>query len=162
MVRKFLRLVKEKLKDLSGNSSKVKDKKIKNPIETKIIAENKIKYFNREINSKHGERRSITEFPPKKRSNKPVIDSEKKIIHSSAGNEPRIKDSFNKSKAGDKIKGEEWQKDNWDISSFEVPVQEGKMRFHDLNLPVEIMHAIYDFKISILHPRAKRNFSSYS
>ncbi|MFC1523225.1 DEAD/DEAH box helicase [Thermodesulfobacteriota bacterium] len=30
----------------------------------------------------------------------------------------------------------------WDESKFQVPPQEGKTRFHDLNLPNEIMHAI--------------------
>ncbi len=32
----------------------------------------------------------------------------------------------------------------WDSSTFKVPVVDGKTRFHDLNLPDEIMHAIYD------------------
>ncbi|MDD8018304.1 MAG: DEAD/DEAH box helicase [Bacteroidota bacterium] len=32
----------------------------------------------------------------------------------------------------------------WDGSVFKVPVIDGKTRFHDLNLPAEIMHAIFD------------------
>jgi ATP-dependent RNA helicase RhlB len=33
---------------------------------------------------------------------------------------------------------------SWDSSAFKVPIVDGKTRFHDLNLPDEIMHAIYD------------------
>ena len=32
----------------------------------------------------------------------------------------------------------------WDISEFQVPQKEGKIRFHDLDLPESLMHAIYD------------------
>jgi ATP-dependent RNA helicase RhlB len=32
----------------------------------------------------------------------------------------------------------------WSIESFQVPVAEGRTRFHDFDLPVEIMHAIAD------------------
>lgn len=34
----------------------------------------------------------------------------------------------------------------WDSSVFKVPVVDGKTRFHDLDFPVEILHAIYDLK----------------
>ena len=34
----------------------------------------------------------------------------------------------------------------WDVSQFEVPAVEGKLRFHDLNLTDVLMHAIYDLK----------------
>ena len=40
----------------------------------------------------------------------------------------------------------------WDISQFEVPVTKGKSRFHDLNLPVKIMHAIYDMGFKYCMP----------
>lgn len=42
--------------------------------------------------------------------------------------------------------------DNWDISKFEVPPTEGQTRFHDLNLPVEIMHAISDLNFRYCTP----------
>jgi len=32
----------------------------------------------------------------------------------------------------------------WDPSTFVVPPEPGKVRFHDLDLPVEVMHAIHD------------------
>ncbi|MCF8144832.1 MAG: DEAD/DEAH box helicase [Deltaproteobacteria bacterium] len=33
---------------------------------------------------------------------------------------------------------------SWDVSRFDVPIAEGRVRFHDLDLPAEIMHAIAD------------------
>ena len=33
---------------------------------------------------------------------------------------------------------------SWNVSQFDVPAAEGQVRFHDLNLPVEILHAIAD------------------
>lgn len=33
---------------------------------------------------------------------------------------------------------------SWQLSAFDVPKVEGKVRFHDLNLPLELMHAIFD------------------
>jgi len=36
------------------------------------------------------------------------------------------------------------KKTSWNPSSFKVSPAEGKTRFHDLNLPEEIMHGIYD------------------
>ncbi|MDM8518158.1 DEAD/DEAH box helicase [Desulfobacterales bacterium HSG16] len=34
--------------------------------------------------------------------------------------------------------------DSWDLSTFHVPPEEGKTRFHDLGLPDQVMHAIFD------------------
>lgn len=42
--------------------------------------------------------------------------------------------------------------DNWDVSQFEVPPTEGKTRFHDLNFPKEIMHAIADLNFQYCTP----------
>ena len=33
---------------------------------------------------------------------------------------------------------------NWDVKNFDVPVTEGKTRFHDLNLEPELMHSIFE------------------
>jgi len=33
---------------------------------------------------------------------------------------------------------------SWDVSQFDVPLAEGRGRFHDLDLPAEIMHAVAD------------------
>ncbi len=41
---------------------------------------------------------------------------------------------------------------DWDISKFQVPELEGKLRFHDLKLPVELMHAIADLGFQYCTP----------
>lgn len=38
--------------------------------------------------------------------------------------------------------------ETWSVSRFTIPPLEGKTRFHDLDLPEEIMHAIYDLGFS--------------
>lgn len=44
------------------------------------------------------------------------------------------------------------EQEPWDINKFKVPQEEGKTRFHDLNLPKEIMHAIYDLGFKYTTP----------
>lgn len=36
------------------------------------------------------------------------------------------------------------ESDSWSLDAFDVPLADGKLRFHDLDLPAQIMHAIYD------------------
>ncbi|MCO5045213.1 MAG: DEAD/DEAH box helicase [Verrucomicrobia bacterium] len=40
----------------------------------------------------------------------------------------------------------------WDPASFQVPAAEGKLRFHDLNLPNEVLHGIADLEFSYCTP----------
>ena len=40
----------------------------------------------------------------------------------------------------------------WDLSRFEVPEEEGKTRFHDLGLRLEVMHAIADLGFRYCSP----------
>jgi ATP-dependent RNA helicase RhlB len=40
----------------------------------------------------------------------------------------------------------------WDPSEFDVPVMEGRVRFHDLSLPVKIMHGIADLGFGYCTP----------
>jgi len=40
----------------------------------------------------------------------------------------------------------------WDPAEFSVPTEEGKVRFHDLNLPIEVMHAIHDLGFEYCTP----------
>lgn len=40
----------------------------------------------------------------------------------------------------------------WDPSSFSVPLADGKLRFHDLDLPDEIMHAVFDLGFQYCTP----------
>jgi ATP-dependent RNA helicase RhlB len=43
-------------------------------------------------------------------------------------------------------------KEAWDVSQFDVPALDGKLRFHDLNLRDELMHAIYDLEYQYCSP----------
>ena len=45
----------------------------------------------------------------------------------------------------------------WDISQFDVPAVPGKTRFHDLDLPVELMHGIADLKFEYCSPIQARS-----
>ncbi|MGD1007640.1 MAG: DEAD/DEAH box helicase [Ignavibacteriaceae bacterium] len=156
MVRNFLKRVKAKLIKLSGSGSNLNNKK---PVQAETSAELKIKHPKLENNYKPGNKRTSTNYPAQNRSNKSVSEHDKKNVHSSSGIRYRSKESFQKSKDASKVKEEQWQNEkvpgNWNISAFEVPVQEGKMRFHDLDLPVEIMHAISDLRFQYCTPIQK-------
>ena len=48
---------------------------------------------------------------------------------------------------------------SWDSSVFKVPVVDGKTRFHDFELPREIMHAVYDLKFHYCTPVQTETFT---
>ncbi len=156
MVRDFLKRVKAKLIELSGSGSNLNNKK---PVKEEPSAEHKIKHSKPGNNYKPGNKRTSANHPAKNRSNKSVSDSNKKNVHSYSEIICRSKGTIQKSRDASKLKEEQWQNekipDNWNISAFEVPVQEGKMRFHDLDLPVEIMHAISDLRFQYCTPIQK-------
>ncbi|MDR3628070.1 MAG: DEAD/DEAH box helicase [Ignavibacteriaceae bacterium] len=187
MVSKFLSFVKEKLSELSGKSSKAKETKSGKPVSADNAFEHKVRRSTKpESNYKPGNRKTSSNYPAKNRPNKAGADAEKKNANAPRGNNFRTKEPFRKEKevvkakeavkakapvkapvkAKEPAKVKEFDRevkkvpDNWDVSSFVVPVQEGKMRFHDLNLPVEIMHAIYDLKFQYCTPIQKEILSS--
>lgn len=43
-------------------------------------------------------------------------------------------------------------KQAWDLSQFQVPVVEGKPRFHDFDLPLDLMHAVADLGFEYCSP----------
>lgn len=43
-------------------------------------------------------------------------------------------------------------KPSWDISQFSIPAEPGKTRFHDLDLPIDVMHAIHDLGFKYCSP----------
>ena len=63
------------------------------------------------------------------------------VAESKPGSRSRHKDSRRRGRRKPKPK-----KEAWDVSQFDVPAVEGKLRFHDLNLPDVLMHAIYDLE----------------
>jgi ATP-dependent RNA helicase RhlB len=160
LVKRFLKLVKEKIKKLSGNSSEVKDKGIKNPVKVKAIADHEVKRSKSGNNNRPGNKKNAPKYSTKNTENKPIVEAIKKKTQPSRGINNRPKGPAHKTKEVPALTEEQWQndivpKDNWDSSTFEVPVQEGKMRFQDLNLPVEIMHAIADLKFQYCTPIQK-------
>ncbi|MCB1667302.1 MAG: ATP-dependent RNA helicase RhlB [Pseudomonadales bacterium] len=46
---------------------------------------------------------------------------------------------------------------SWDLSQFQVPPMPGKTRFHDLDLPLELMHGIADLKFEYCSPIQARS-----
>ncbi|MEZ5529391.1 MAG: ATP-dependent RNA helicase RhlB [Porticoccaceae bacterium] len=46
---------------------------------------------------------------------------------------------------------------SWDLSQFNVPPQEGKLRFHDLDLPLTLMHGIADLGFEYCSPIQARS-----
>ncbi|MFH1155698.1 MAG: DEAD/DEAH box helicase [Pseudomonadota bacterium] len=46
----------------------------------------------------------------------------------------------------------EKKRERWQLGAFEVPPLEGKTRFHDLNLPLSLMHAIADLSFDYCMP----------
>ena len=44
------------------------------------------------------------------------------------------------------------KKPKWTLDQFQVPEKEGQVRFHDLNLPLPLMHAIADLKFEYTMP----------
>jgi len=45
----------------------------------------------------------------------------------------------------------------WDLSQFEVPPEPGKLRFHDLDLPLSVMHGIADLGFKYCSPIQARS-----
>ncbi len=44
------------------------------------------------------------------------------------------------------------QKPNWSLAQFQVPEEPGKLRFHDLELPLDLLHAIADLGFQYCSP----------
>ncbi|MBB3059343.1 ATP-dependent RNA helicase RhlB [Microbulbifer rhizosphaerae] len=64
----------------------------------------------------------------------------------SSQSEPAGPDRGNsrRGRGGQRGGGGQKAKTPWSLDQFQVPEQEGKVRFHDLDLPLDLMHAIYD------------------
>ncbi len=100
------------------------------------------------------------------KSNKNTSPKPNKPQNRNRNNHPKVKDSTNenkkskpvqKRKPAPLVKKENVNKPdvkdvNWNIEKFKVEPQEGKLRFHDLNLSSEIMHAISDLNFQYCTP----------
>lgn len=105
--------------------------------------------------------------PPLKKPRKQK-DSQKKTDHPDLTQETTEKKSATRRKKPRKTRGPQIKKTGkkcesgksqvtpvtkpWHIDEFDVPLSDGKLRFHDLDLPLEIMHAVYDLGFKYCTP----------
>ncbi|PCO05427.1 ATP-dependent RNA helicase RhlB [Microbulbifer flavimaris] len=61
-------------------------------------------------------------------------------------------ESRQRRRSGQGRKRQEREAKPWSLADFQVPEQEGKVRFHDLGLPDELMHAIQDLGFQYASP----------
>ncbi len=152
MVKKIFSYVRKKIKKISD------DKKKKNEaLEKKISAvPNNLISAKEPVPSKekhqipknyHQERtKKDTNIRPPGRINVHSRRVNEKVSHTHA--------------AENKAKPELVVKSDWNVSKYQVQPQEGKTRFHDLNLPDEIMHAIADLGFQYCTPIQKEILAS--
>jgi len=98
------------------------------------------------INAIVGTEKKQTETPNPRHQKAKDKESSKAEAPSSAG---RFSDSQNRSKPR---RPPRRRPRKWTVSQYEVPVVEGKPRFHDLNLPTPVMHAISDLGFTYCTP----------
>ncbi len=148
MVKKIFSYVRKKIKELSSDKEKKEIKTSVTKIDQntkpsesarKVVATNK-KPFPRQSKQQDKSYREKN-INPSRRIN-PYNKSLNKKENPIHVNESRPKPELN-------------AKVEWDISKFQVQVQEGKTRFHDFNLPNEIMHAIADLGFQYCTPIQK-------
>ncbi len=155
MVKKLFSYVKEKIKKLSSD----RKKNITKASIGQITKEQTPSVNNNEDKKRKPINKNYRSNANKKNDNLSV----KKI--QSAEKPVQRKKNFIKEKPADlqdknRIRKEQKPVDDWDISKFQVEVQEGKTRFHDLNLPKEIMHAIADLGFQYCTPIQKEILTS--
>ncbi len=82
-----------------------------------------------------------SEKPPDKQKKEPrktsAVPAEKKTGDNRGGNKPKRRRK---------------KKTKWDVSRFNVQPAEGKTRFHDLDIPTGIMHAVADLRFKYCTP----------
>lgn len=87
-------------------------------------------------------------------------DGEATASQSSSSKKPRRSSRGNNKPKSSKANGSQQNKQSklldahahWDINHFQVPELDGKTRFHDLDLPSELMHAIADLGFEYCSP----------
>ena len=53
------------------------------------------------------------------------------------------------------------ESDKWSVDEFQVPPTDGKSRFHDFDLPIPIMHAVYDLGFKYCTPIQQKVLSHH-
>ncbi len=71
-----------------------------------------------------------------------ICQDSQKILQGKKNRNSTGKDSYTK----------KYQRRKWELESFNVPVMDGMKRFHDFDLPLNLMHAIADLKFNYCMP----------
>jgi ATP-dependent RNA helicase RhlB len=89
----------------------------------------------------------LKEHATKKRTPSNAVDSN---LQEEAGRPPVMESNLDpsprkpKTRVTNRPAMRKEKKKDWDLSQFDVPESEGQCRFHDLGLPLELMHAVAD------------------
>ena len=110
-----------------------------------------ISLFKYLVNKFHARfRRKATGDKPSQKTPEPVsLKNKERAAH--AGGAP-LTDAKKRRRPRRRGRGRKTSQADWDISQFNVPVEDGRSRFHDLDLPVQIMHAIADLDFQYCTP----------
>ena len=169
MVKKIFKRISEKIKSITG--SKTKRKNTVHPyvsIESKTkerTSEDQFKQRQKKYEGKRENRQVKEEHHAKaEHSSKEIKEPQAKSKNAQRYNRPP-KPALGKQQRKPEIHHEKItqpvkEPDNWNVSQFNVPELEGKMRFHDLNLHHEIMHAIADLNFQYCTPIQKEILSA--
>ena len=97
-------------------------------------------------------KKSTTENKPSQQTSKPVLSPG--TDHAHHPDKAPVLDSGGKRKSSGSNRRAKRKKPQlaWDISQFDIPNIDGRSRFHDLGLPVKIMHAIADLGFQYCMP----------
>ncbi|MBT4837261.1 MAG: ATP-dependent RNA helicase RhlB [Methylococcales bacterium] len=93
-----------------------------------------------------------TTQPETKQQNQQATKPAKHKISQSKKNNSSAKNNQQNNSKKPKKKQQKPAQPSWDISEFNVPEINDKIRFHDLNLPDELMHAIFDLGFQYCSP----------
>ncbi len=97
-------------------------------------------------------KKATTENKPSQKTSTPVLSPG--TDHAHHPDKAPVRDSGGKRKSSASNRRSKRKKSQlpWDISQFDVPNIDGRSRFHDLGLPVKIMHAIADLGFQYCMP----------
>ncbi len=160
MVNKFLKLVREKIKKISGAGNK-KPKEQHAAAHAHAAEQKKSEEVHTHGKDIHPHKRKFPEAQRKKFTKKPQPpvrhkDAGEKPVHKAHPAKPASQPAHKQFKEKEEsLRKESKPAEKWDPASFNVPAEEGKARFHDFNLPDDLMHAIADLNFRYCTPIQK-------
>ncbi len=130
MLRKFVKTVRDKLTDSSDEQDLAPPPK-QPDVKTDLERAEEPKAQAERLSSKPGDSQWRQSRRRPARENRPPTAASSDRAKTTPGTTPRT---------------------TWNLSEFQVAPAEGKTRFHDLDLPIEIMHAIHDLEFEYCTP----------